>query len=133
MEDDTACADPGRCPVELTLSAIGGKWKALILYHVIRAPRRFNELRRLIPMVTQRMLTQHLRELEADGILLRTVWAQVPPHVEYSLTPKGGALVPILEAMARWGYENSNEPGSIGGARRAAQPTRRSFETSGST
>lgn len=109
MENDTACADPNRCPVEVTLSAIGGKWKALILYHAIGGPRRFNELRRLMPSVTQRMLTQHLRELEADGILLRNVRAQVPPHVEYSLTQKGRSLVPILEAMAEWGKANAPE------------------------
>lgn len=111
MQNDTAavqdgCADPNRCPVEVTLSAIGGKWKALILYHVIRGPRRFNEMRRLMPSVTQRMLTQHLRELEADGILHREVREKVPPHVEYSLTEKGRTLVPILDAMAAWGYEN---------------------------
>lgn len=132
MENDTACAEPNRCPVEVTLSAIGGKWKALILYHVARAPRRFNELRRLIPMVTQRMLTQHLRELETDGILRRTVRAQVPPHVEYSLTPKGGSLVPILDAMARWGCENSNEHGPIMTFRQRSQPTRGSFNSAGS-
>ena len=108
MDFDTACADPNRCPVEVTLSVIGGKWKALILYQVISAPRRFNELRRLVPSVTQRMLTQHLRELEADGILHREVRAQVPPHVEYSLTEKGRTLVPILDAMASWGWANSD-------------------------
>ena len=107
MEKDTACADPNRCPVEVTLSAIRGKWKALILYHAITAPRRFNELRRLMPSVTQRMLTQHLRELEADGILHREVKAQVPPHVEYSLTVKGETLIPILDAMAKWGFANA--------------------------
>lgn len=109
MQIDTVCADPHHCPVEVTLSAIGGKWKALILFHAISGPRRFNELRRLIPSVTQRMLTQHLRELEADGILFRDVRAQVPPHVEYSLTQKGRSLVPILNAMAKWGYANASE------------------------
>lgn len=108
MKNDTAFSDPNRCPVEVTLSAIGGKWKALILYHAIPGPRRFNELRRLLPSVTQRMLTQHLRELEADGILLRDVRAQVPPHVEYSLTEKGRSLIPILEAMADWGQANAS-------------------------
>lgn len=108
MQKDTACATIDRCPVDVTLSAIGGKWKALILYHAIAAPRRFNELRRLMPTVTQRMLTQHLRELEADGILQRHVKAQVPPHVEYSLTGKGKTLVPILHAMAEWGAANAD-------------------------
>lgn len=106
MQLGTECADPSRCPVEVTLSTIGGKWKALILFHVAGQARRFNELRRLMPTVTQRMLTQHLRELEADGVLHRDVRAQVPPHVEYSLTTKGRTLVPILDAMAQWGAAN---------------------------
>ena len=109
MGFETECADADRCPVEVTLSTIGGKWKALILYHVVAGPRRFNELRRLMPTVTQRMLTQHLRELEADGVLLRDVRAQVPPHVEYSLTTKGRSLVPTLNAMARWGADCQEE------------------------
>jgi DNA-binding HxlR family transcriptional regulator len=107
MQNDTALNGLDRCPVDVTLSAIGGKWKALILYHAISGPRRFNELRRLMPSVTQRMLTQHLRELEADGILHRDVKAQVPPHVEYMLTEKGKTLVPILDAMAQWGAANA--------------------------
>lgn len=108
MEIDTTHCISDRCPVEVTLSAIGGKWKALILYHIAAGPRRFNELRRLMPSVTQRMLTQHLRELEADGILNRDVRAQVPPHVEYSFTAVGRSLVPILNAMATWGMENGD-------------------------
>lgn len=94
---------PGDCPVDATLSIIGGKWKALILYHLRDGPRRFGELRRLIPGVTQRMITQHLRELEADGIIHRAVFAVVPPRVDYSLTDTGRTLIPILDAMAEWG------------------------------
>lgn len=94
---------PGDCPVDATLAIIGGKWKALILYHLRDGPRRFGELRRLIPGVTQRMITQHLRELEADGIIHREVFAVVPPRVDYSLTQTGRTLLPILEAMAVWG------------------------------
>lgn len=112
MEMGTECGSFDRCPVEVTLSAIGGKWKALILYHVSEGPRRFNELRRLMPNVTQRILTQHLRELEADGILHREVRAQVPPHVEYSFTAKGLTLVPVLNAMARWGVDNQQNASS---------------------
>lgn len=108
MEIDTAFADPYHCPIEVTLSVIGGKWKALILYHVMSRPRRFNELRRLIPLVTQRMLTQHLRELEAAGILHRQVFEKVPPHVEYSLTTRGRSLVPVLNSMADWGFANAD-------------------------
>jgi DNA-binding HxlR family transcriptional regulator len=97
------------CPVETTLGVIGGKWKALILFHVRTRERRFNELRRLIPSVTQRMLTTHLRELEADGVVVRTVFAVVPPRVEYALSAKGRTLVPILDAMAAWGTEHAVE------------------------
>ena len=94
------------CPVEVTLRVIGGKWKAMILFHLHQGPARFNVLRRLIPGVTQRMLTQHLRELEADGIVTRTVLHVVPPHVEYAISPLGETLGPILDAMAQWGLAN---------------------------
>ena len=96
------------CPIETTLAVVGGKWKALILYHLKFGPARFNVLKRLIPAVTQRMLTQHLRDLEADGIVLRDVKAVVPPHVEYSITPLGRTLMPILEAMVEWGSRNDH-------------------------
>lgn len=91
------------CPVETTIAVIGGRWKALILYHLREGPRRFGELRRLIPTVTPRMLTAHLRELERDGIVHREVFAVVPPRVDYSLTPLGLTLSPILIAMDDWG------------------------------
>lgn len=97
---------PENCPVERTLSVVGGRWKPLILFNLREGPRRFNELRRLMPRVTQRMLTQHLRELEADGIVLRNVLEKVPPHVEYSFTAKGRTLLPLLDAMAQWGSAN---------------------------
>ena len=106
----TLCDAPNigsqRCPVETTLRVIGGKWKALVLYHLRTDIRRFNELRRLVPDVTQRMLTQHLRELEADGVVSRTVHPVVPPHVDYALTNLGRTLLPILDAMAEWGAEH---------------------------
>ncbi len=95
--------DPSNCPVERTLAVIGGRWKPLILFHLRGGKRRFNELRRLMPGVTQRMLTQHLRELEADGIVLRTIHPVVPPHVDYAFTPLGRTLLPTLDAMAAWG------------------------------
>lgn len=100
-ETSFVCALP--CPVATTLDVIGGRWKALILYQLREGPRRFNELRRLIPAVTQRMLTAHLRELERDGIVHRHVHAVVPPRVDYSLTEVGVTLTPILSAMAEWG------------------------------
>lgn len=97
------------CNVEATLDVIGGKWKGTILYYLLDKTRRFNELRRLIPDVTQRMLTLQLRELEEDGIINRTVHAQVPPHVDYSLTEFGRSLEPILLLMREWGATYTTE------------------------
>ena len=86
-----------------TLSIIGGKWKCLIIHHLIDGTKRFNELRRLIPTITQRMLTSQLRELEADRIVNRKVYAEVPPKTEYSLTELGKTLEPVLWSMHDWG------------------------------
>lgn len=99
-----ACEAPDgySCPVEATIDIIGGKWKSVILYHLIDDKKRFNELRRLIPGVTQRMLTLQLRELERDGIVCRTIYKQVPPKVEYSLTEFGKTLIPIIRQMMNW-------------------------------
>lgn len=92
------------CSVEVTLGVIGGKWKSVLLYHLIKdRVIRFGELRRLLPGVTAQMLTAQLRELEADGVVDRKVYPQVPPKVEYSLTPFGDSLAPIIRAMADWG------------------------------
>ena len=95
--------NPEQCPVDRTLRVIGGRWKTLILYFLRGGPKRFNELRRMMPSVTQRMLTQHLRELEADGVIDRKVFPVVPPHVEYSLSAIGVSLLPVMDAMADWG------------------------------
>jgi DNA-binding HxlR family transcriptional regulator len=97
---------PTGCSVERALSLIDGKWKIVILYKLLRGTLRFNELRRLIPAVTQRMLTHQLRELEADGLILRKVYAQVPPKVEYSLSARGRSLEPVLVALKSWGDTN---------------------------
>jgi DNA-binding HxlR family transcriptional regulator len=94
------------CPVERTVRVIGGRWKPVILYQLRAGSCRFNALRRQIPGVTQRMLTQHLRELEADGIISRHIHAVVPPRVDYALTPMGQSLMPVMEAMAAWGAAN---------------------------
>lgn len=91
------------CPVEAALEALGGKWKGLILFHLQADKRRFNELRRLIPGITQRMLTRQLRELEQDRIVRRTVYPEVPPRVEYELTNFGKTLIPVLQALSAWG------------------------------
>ena len=94
------------CSVERALNLIDGKWKIVILYKLLRGTLRFNELRRLIPGVTQRMLTHQLRELEADGLIVRVVYAQVPPRVEYSLSARGQSLEPVLLALKSWGDTN---------------------------
>ena len=91
------------CPVAATLQLIGGKYKALLLWHLSDQVLRFNELRRLVPEATPKMLTQQLRELEADGLINRKVYPVVPPKVEYSLTERGKSLFPILQAMYAWG------------------------------
>jgi DNA-binding HxlR family transcriptional regulator len=93
------------CPVEATLDVIGGKWKAVILFHLVLGPKRFSDLRRLLPAITQRMLTLQLRELEDDGIVHREIYKQIPPKVEYSLTDFGKTLEPILLAMLNWGEQ----------------------------
>ncbi|AEG61011.1 winged helix-turn-helix transcriptional regulator [Desulforamulus ruminis] len=95
-----------RCSMEVTLELIGGKWKALILWHLDNNRiMRYSELKRLHPKLTQKMLTQQLRELERDGLINRKVYAQVPPKVEYSLTPWGEKLKPVLSAMCQWGNQ----------------------------
>ena len=91
------------CSVEATLSVIGGLWKAVILFHLLDGKKRFGELSRLVPGATQRMLTLQLRELEADGVILRTVFPEVPPRVEYELTEFGRSLEPVLLTMRDWG------------------------------
>lgn len=91
------------CSVEATLSVIGGVWKPVLLFHLLDGKLRFNALCRLTPNATPRMITLQLRELEADGILLRTVYPEVPPKVEYELTPLGRTLEPVLLSMRAWG------------------------------
>lgn len=98
-----ADATPRECPTEATLAVIGGRWKVPILWHLRHQTRRFGELSRRLPGITQKMLTTQLRELERDGIVLRKVYAEVPPRVEYSLTPLGDSLGPLLDALSSWG------------------------------
>ena len=91
------------CPVEATLELIGGKYKALILWHLSNGKLRFSELRKIITNATPKMLTQQLRELESSALIHREVFPVIPPKVEYSLTETGRSLLPILVAMRDWG------------------------------
>lgn len=97
------------CPVELTLDLIDGKWKGVLLYHLGEGPLRFNEIRRRAPAATQRMLTRQLRELEADGLIIRTVYPEVPPRVDYRLSARGESLGPIIAALKAWGTAHMAE------------------------
>ncbi len=98
------------CPVEAALEQIAGKWKGLIIYHLMNETLRFNELSRRVGNVTQRSLTKQLRELEAHGIVHREVYAVVPPRVEYSLTEKGAKLRDAIEALRAWGADHPRAP-----------------------
>lgn len=106
-EEKTAQAAPAEelpaCPVETTLTLISDKWKVLILRDLMPGTKRFGELKRSIGHVSQKVLTAQLRQMEASGLLTRTVFPEVPPHVEYTLTELGYSLKPILDAMRDWG------------------------------
>lgn len=95
--------EKSNCPAELTLKVMSGRWKILILKELFTGIKRFNQLQRLVRGITHKMLTEQLRELEADQIIHRQVYAEIPPRVEYSLTPLGEQLKPILEQMHEWG------------------------------
>jgi len=98
------------CPVTHVLNLIGGRWKALIVWNLIGGTMRFSELRNQIEMISEKMLIQHLRELEQDGIVKREVFPVVPPKVEYSLTVLGKSLQPIMEQIVKWGLTNMEAP-----------------------
>ena len=102
--------DDGPCPIERVLMVFGGKWKPSILFHLeSRGTLRFNELRRAIPGVTQRMLTNQLRELERDGLVNREFFPEVPARVEYSLTKLGESVGPVGQAIDRWGQQRMGD------------------------
>jgi DNA-binding HxlR family transcriptional regulator len=106
MEASEAAAER-KCPIETVIQVLGGKWKPQILWRLLDSTKRFSELEKLIPDVTQKMLAQHLRELENHRLITRTIYPTVPPRVEYSLSEYGTTLVPVLEVMCEWG-ENHN-------------------------
>ncbi|MBQ9610881.1 MAG: helix-turn-helix transcriptional regulator [Lachnospiraceae bacterium] len=96
------------CPVATTVSLIGSKWKLLIIRNLLNRPWRFNELHKSLDGISQKVLTESLRSMEADGIVTRTVYAEVPPRVEYALSELGESLRPIINSMADWGNEYKN-------------------------
>lgn len=93
------------CPVEATMAFIGGKYKAIILWHLARQTLRYSEIHRQIPKATDKMLAQQLRELESDGLIHREVYPVIPPKTEYSLTELGQSIVPVLDSMCNWGSD----------------------------
>lgn len=97
---------PQTCPVAHCLSMIGGKWKPMILYNIYIGTQRFGAMQRAIPNVTKQMLTQHLRELEVDGLITRQIFAEMPPRVEYSLSARGTSILPVIAAMQEWGLKD---------------------------
>jgi len=111
---------PHSCPTEATLTVIGGRWKVPILWNLFEGTCRFGELSRRISGVTQKMLTQQLRELEADGLIRRKVFPEVPPRVEYSATDLGRSLVPVVSALSAWGERYLNERPATSRSRKAA-------------
>lgn len=96
------------CPVATTVSVIGSKWKLLIMRNLLARPWRFNELKKDLDGISQKVLTDSLRTMEEDGIITRTVYPEVPPHVEYALSELGESMRPILDAMKAWGTEYKN-------------------------
>lgn len=102
-------------PAERALKVISGRWKASILYYLFASPRRISELKRLAPAASQKMLAQQLRELEAHGLVTRTVFAEIPPRVEYRPTPLGMTLEPILASLCEWGRQHAAELGETAG------------------
>lgn len=95
------------CPVTFTMNKIGARWKPLIIFNLLDGKKRYSELKKNIPGVTEKMLIQHLKEMEADNLVLRKAMPVVPPHVEYSLTSSGKALAPVLKAMVQWAAKNN--------------------------
>ena len=99
------------CPVELAVDVVGGRWRTVILSRLKEGVHRYGELRRLVPGVSEKMLTQRLRELEADGLVRRRDLGTNPPHVEYELTDEGRSLAPVLQALYDWGTERAGRTG----------------------
>ncbi|GAB4350749.1 MAG: helix-turn-helix domain-containing protein [Flammeovirgaceae bacterium] len=96
-------SNPFNCPVTATMQIIGGRWKPIIIYCLSGGKKRFGQIGAMIPSISKKILTEQLKELENDGLILRTAYNEIPPKVEYSLTEKGESLLPILKEMSEWG------------------------------
>lgn len=101
------------CALDITMDFLGGKWKAVVLWYLLPGPQRFGELARLIPEITEKMLSLQLKDLEKDGLVARKVYPEAPPRVEYSLMPDGKSLAPVLRAMAKWGRHKAETEGTL--------------------
>lgn len=101
------------CALDVTMGFIGGKWKSIVLWYLRKDAKRFKDLKKDIPQITEKMLSLQLKELELDGIVTRTVFAEVPPRVEYELTDHGKTLIPMLEEMAKWGRNKGEKEGRL--------------------
>jgi DNA-binding HxlR family transcriptional regulator len=113
MSETVSSCPAFSCGLDATLRVIAGKWKPLIVYFLSQAPNRYGELRRAVRGVSDKMLIQHLKELEADGIVLRTDYQEVPPRVDYTLTPLGYSLAQALAPLCVWGTENMADVGRV--------------------
>lgn len=101
------------CALDVTMNFIGGKWKTVVLWYLRKDKKRFSELKKLIPDITEKMLSLQLRALEEDGIIKRMIYPEVPPKVEYELTKFGKTLVPVLEEIAKWGRDTVQKEGKV--------------------
>jgi DNA-binding HxlR family transcriptional regulator len=110
------------CAMDITIHFIGGKWKTVVLWYLKNDKKRFGELKKLIPDITEKMLSLQLKTLEEDGIVTRTIYPEVPPRVEYEMTDFGRTLIPILEEIARWGRTIGEKEGEVVAASTITKP-----------
>ena len=108
------------CAMDVTMNYIGGKWKTVVLWYLRKEPKRFSELKRHIPGITEKMLSLQLKQLETDGLVSRKIFAEVPPRVEYFLTEEGKTLIPLLEEIAKWGRYMGKKYGKMEEVKRTA-------------
>ncbi len=103
-----------QCPMEIGLNMVSGKWKMAILWHLTKGTIRFNELQRMLPAISQKTLTQQLRDLEGDGLILRQIFPEVPPKVEYRLSKLGSTIIPVLNSLCEWGKDYQKQMNDSG-------------------